>query len=41
MWFGKIPWIDQDVSEAEADEKLRAFITRFAEKQIDWNQVAP
>lgn len=41
MWFGKIPWIEKEVSEAEADEKLRAFITRFAEDQISWDQVAP
>lgn len=40
MWFGKIPWIkDKEISEEEADEKLRAFVTGFAEKQIDWDQV--
>lgn len=41
MWFGKIPWIEKDVSEAEADEKLRAFISKFAEDQILWDQVKP
>lgn len=40
MWYGNIPWIkDKEVSEAEADEKLRLFLTGFAGKQIDWDQV--
>ena len=39
MWYGKLPWIDKEVSEAEADEKLRKFVTGFAENQIDWDQV--
>jgi hypothetical protein len=39
MWYGKIPWIENEVTEAEADEKLRAFLTAFAEKQIDWDQL--
>jgi hypothetical protein len=41
MWYGKIPWIkDKEVTEAEADEKLTQFLTAFAEKQIDWNQIS-
>ncbi len=39
MWYGKLPWIDKEVTEAEADEKLRKFVTGFAENQIDWDQV--
>ncbi len=39
MWFGKLPWIETEVSEVEADKKIREFITDFAEKQIDWNQI--
>lgn len=39
MWFGKIPWIEKEVSEAEADEKIRAFVSEFASSQIDWSQV--
>jgi hypothetical protein len=39
MWFGKIPWIEEEVSEAEADEKIRGFVTEFAGNQIDWSQV--
>jgi hypothetical protein len=38
-WYGKIPWIDKEVSEAEADAKLRAFVTGLAEDQIDWDQI--
>jgi hypothetical protein len=40
MWYGKIPWIkDKEVTEKEADEKLRAFVSGFSEKQIDWDQI--
>lgn len=39
MWYGRIPWIsDKEVTEAEADEKLRKFLAGFSEKQIDWDQ---
>jgi Protein of unknown function (DUF3485) len=40
MWYGKVPWIEQEVSEAEADSKLQAFLSDFAEKQIIWDQIA-
>src|SRR6478736_9599888 len=39
MWYGKLPWIKNEISEAEADAKLRAFLTEFAGKQIRWEQV--
>ena len=39
MWYGKIPWIEKEVAETEADEKLRQFVTGFAEDQIDWDQI--
>lgn len=39
MWYGKMPWIEKEVSEAEADEKLRKFVSGFAENQIMWNQI--
>ena len=39
MWYGKMPWIEKEVTEAEADEKLRKFITGFAENQIRWDQI--
>lgn len=38
-WFGKLPWIDSPVTEAEAEAKLRQFVADFSEKQIDWGQV--
>lgn len=41
MWYGKVPWIAEEVSEQEADEKLQGFLTDFAQKQINWNQVVP
>lgn len=42
MWYGKIPWItDKEVTEAEADEKLRKFLTGFGEDQIDWDLIKP
>jgi len=36
MWFGKVPWIESTISEQEADTKLQAFLSNFAENQIDW-----
>ena len=39
MWYGKLPWIDKDVTEAEADATLRKFVTDLAEKQLDWDQI--
>jgi len=39
MCYGKPPWIGHDVSEDEADRKLRKFLTEFARIQIDWDQI--
>ena len=39
MWFGKIPWIDTPVTEQEADDKLKGLLTKFAESQINWQQI--
>lgn len=42
MWYGDIPWIaNKAVTEAEADRKLTEFVTKFSEKQINWDQVTP
>lgn len=42
MLYGKVPWIkDMEVSEQEADTKLRTFLADFAEKQIKWDQIIP
>lgn len=40
MLYGKVPLIEKEVSEAEADGKLRQFLTDFSERQIDWKQIA-
>lgn len=40
MWYGKVPWIEIEVTEEEADAKLRNFLVDFAEKQINWDQIA-
>jgi hypothetical protein len=39
MWYGKLPWLDKEMTEAEADAKLREFVSDFAEKQIDWSKI--
>ena len=41
MWYGKLPWIDQEIPESEADAKLRKFVGQFAENQIEWDQIMP
>ncbi len=42
-WFGKLklPWIEAEITEAEADAKLTDFVQRFAKDQINWDQVKP
>lgn len=39
MWYGKVPHIATEVTEAEADGKLQKFLTEFSEKQINWDQI--
>ena len=39
MWYGNVPWIEDEVSIEYADEKLREFLTGFGEKQIDWDMI--
>ena len=39
MWYGKLPWIEEDVSLEEADTKLKAFLSEFGEEQINWGMV--
>ena len=39
MWYGKVPWIEEEVSISEADARLRQFITEFGMKQIDWDAI--
>lgn len=41
MWYGKLPWSDEPVSEEEADKKLRKFVDKFSEEQINWQQIHP
>lgn len=41
MWYGKLPWLPQEVTEAEADQKMRKFLAEFGERQIDWDQIKP
>lgn len=39
MWYGKVPYIPTEVTEAEADAKLQKFLAEFSEKQINWDQI--
>jgi hypothetical protein len=42
IYYGFLPWIpDKEISEEEADQKLRDFVAKLAEKQINWEQIAP
>lgn len=40
MWYGKLPWLEPEVTAEEADAKLTDFVKRFAEEQVDWDQIA-
>ncbi len=39
MWYGKLPWIKNEVPIEEADQKIREFIKSLAEEQIDWDMI--
>ncbi len=39
MLTGKVPWIENEVTEKEADKKIQQFLAKFAERQINWDQV--
>lgn len=39
MWYGKLPWIHQEIPESEANAKLQKFVSEFAANQIDWSQI--
>jgi len=39
MWYGKVPWVEKEITEAEADAKLQKFLTDFAATQIHWDQI--
>jgi hypothetical protein len=39
MWYGKVPWIEEELTFDEADTKLREFLIRLAEEQIDWDMI--
>ncbi len=42
IYYGSVPWIPgKEVTEEEADKKLRDFVTLLAEKQIHWEQIVP
>lgn len=39
MWYGKVPWIEKEISLEEADQKLQDFLKELAIEQIDWQQM--
>ena len=39
MWYGKVPYMEKEVTVTEADAKLQKFLMEFSEKQITWDQI--
>lgn len=40
MMYGELPWMGgKEVPVEEADAKLQEFLSRFAERQIDWERI--
>ena len=39
MWYGKVPWIKDEVTLDEADQKLQDFLKELSMEQIDWEQM--
>jgi Protein of unknown function (DUF3485) len=41
IYYGDVEWIRaREVTEEEADDKLRNFISELAKRQIEWNQIS-
>ncbi len=40
MWYGKLPGIDVEISQEEADAKLQKFLVELAGRQINWDQIS-
>jgi hypothetical protein len=38
-WYGKLPWLPKEITEEEADKKIRQFFGELAETSINWDQV--
>ncbi len=38
-WYGKLPWLPTEISEADADKKIRQFFAELAETSINWDQI--
>lgn len=41
MPYGQVPWLSKEVPMAEADAKVKDFLAKLAEEQIDWKQIVP
>lgn len=39
MWYGKLPWIENEVTVEESDKKLVKFLSELGEDQIDWSMI--
>lgn len=39
MWYGKVPWIREEVAVEEADRKLKDFLIEFGNQQINWEMI--
>jgi Protein of unknown function (DUF3485) len=39
MWYGKVPWIEQEVTVEEADRKIQQFLINFSDRQINWSNI--
>lgn len=38
-WYGKLPWLPKEITEEDADKKIRRFFTELAETSVNWEQV--
>ena len=41
MPYGQLPWLAKEVPLNEADAKVKDFLAKLAEEQIDWKQIVP
>lgn len=38
-WYGKMPGLEQEISEQDAETKIRQFLAKLAETSVDWQMI--
>ena len=39
MWYGKVPWHEDEIPIGEADAEMNRFLSELGAEQIDWGMI--